>query len=85
VRGKKIVLMSLISMLIVSLTMIGVTTAKAPVRVSLNPPSTTGLRPGDEFDIECNIENVVPARGVSAWEVKMSWDSYMIDIVEPPT
>lgn len=84
-RGKKIWLMSLISMLIVSMAMIGVTTAVPPVRVSLNPPSTTGLRPGDVFDIIVNIENVVPSRGVSAWEIKMSWDSYVIEIQEPPT
>lgn len=72
-RGKSPIWASLISLLIISVAMVGTVSAPVSTKVYIDPPTSTAP-PGETFIINVNVADVPVETGASTWEFKLSWD-----------
>lgn len=78
-RGKNLLWLSLISVLIGSTMVLGIGTASPLTKVSVEPSSLGNVTPGTVVTIDVTVENIV---GLNAWEVKLSWNPLVVKPVD---
>ena len=78
--GKNIPRISLILLLIVSMTLVGVPRVRGAVTyISLNPMEYEAPAPGHSFTIDVNITDVT---NLGVWEFKLAYNTTILDAVE---